>query len=668
MALRYHERYTDAMTTKNAAWGIDGSELDYTVRPQDNFYEHVNKTWMKKNPIPKNESRWGSFTKLRFDTDKKIKNILEEIATQKTPMGSPEQLLADLTRSGMDMATRNALGISPLASYQKMITSIRTSDDVVKVSAELERIGSGTLFGTAVGQDSKNTSAYALHLSQGGLGLPDREYYLKQDPESVRVRTAYIAHMEKMWRLRGLSKTAAGSVAKTVLAIETKLAAVSMKKEDQRDPDRTYNKLSLAKLQKLGPCIDFDLYFKTIGVTDLPYYIVQHPEFISGVSTLLTKIPVEDWKWYLEWHLINDFASALSAPFVRQSFSFYGKVLSGTTTMQPLWRRVQMTVNGGLGELLGQLYVKRHFTPEAKKKMDSMVDDLFTAYEARITSLDWMSSATKKKALLKLHALNRKIGYPSKWKSYRGLRITNNDYVGNIVRIHEYEHKRDLKKLRGPVDRTEWFMYPQTVNAYFDFNLNDIAFPAAILQPPFFSPAFDDAVNYGCMGAVIGHEITHGFDDEGSKYDAAGNLKSWWTTEDRTKFDARAKKVEKQFNRYTVADGLKVNGKLTLGENIADLGGLSIAFDAYQLQLARTGRKDINGFSPEERFFLAFALFERENARPEFTKKQVLTDPHSPGEFRINGPVSNFEEFYKTYGITKTDGHYRKPSDREMVW
>ncbi len=668
MALRYHERYTVTMTKKDTHWGVGVHELDGKVRPQDDFYKHVNGIWMKKNPVPKNESRWGSFMVLRYETDKNLKKIIEGVSKIKASALSPEQLISDLTNSGMDKKRRNALGISPLVPYIKKISAIRTIKDVIRISAQLERIGCGTLFGAGVGQDSKNTEAYALHLFQGGLGLPDREYYLKSDAESLRVLTAYKVHMKKMLVLTGRTETVAKENVDTIVRIETELAEVSMKKEDKRDPALTYNKLSLSKLKKLAPEVDFDLYFKALGVKNAEYYIVMQPAFIAGVNKILSNVPLADWKLYLEWHLVNDFSGALSDKFIKQSFSFYGKVLSGTTSMQPLWRRVLGTVNGGLGELLGQIYVKKYFTPEAKKKMDSMVDDLFTAYEARIKSLAWMSPQTKKKALIKLGAINRKIGYPSKWKSFKGLVIKNNEYVGNIIRISEFEHVRELKKLGKPIDRAEWFMYPQTVNAYFDPNLNDIAFPAAILQPPFFSVDYDDALNYGCMGAVIGHEITHGFDDEGSKYDAKGNLKSWWTTEDRKKFDARAKKVEKQFNGYTVADGLHVNGKLTLGENIADLGGLSIAYDAYQLQLARTGRKEIDGLSPEERFFLAFALFERENARPEFTKKQVLTDPHSPGVFRINGPVSNFEEFYKTYKVGKKDKHYRKPTDREMVW
>jgi len=394
----------------------------------------------------------------------------------------------------------------------------------------------------------------------------------------------------------------------------------------------------------------------------------MQPEFLAAIDRMLSSVSLEDWKVYLEFHLVNDFSGLLSDTFVQHSFAFYGKVLAGTKEMKPLWRRVLGTVNSQVGELLGRIYVKKHFTQEAKQRMNLLVDDLFTAYEARLKSLDWMTPTTKKKALLKLRALNRKIGYPDKWKNYTGLEILATDYVGNVIRTNEFEHRRTMKKLNGPVDRGEWFMYPQTVNAYFSPSLNDIAFPAAILQPPFFDLQADDAVNYGCIGAVIGHEITHGFDDQGSKMDHQGNLKSWWTPADKKRFEAKSKKVEKQFNQYTVAGGLKVNGKLTLGENIADLGGLSIAYDAYQLALKRSKRKDIDGITPEQRFFISFAVFERENSRPEFAKMQVLTDPHSPGIFRINGPVSNCNEFYEAFGVSKTDKLYRAPKDREMVW
>ncbi|HRH55400.1 MAG TPA: M13 family metallopeptidase [Candidatus Paceibacterota bacterium] len=657
------------MAKSKASWGFDISELEPKIRPQDDFYHHVSVKWMRANPIPSTEACWGSFLSLRYDIEKQLRTLVEELAAKKgLQKDSAGRMVADFYRSGMGRDRRNALGLTPLASYLEKMERIRNIADLQKVLAELHSIGVGVLWGADVDQDMKNSDAYALYLGQGGLGMPDREYYLKNDAESTRVRTAYAKHVEKLFTLMGKSLSEARMARETILKIETALAAASMKKEDMRDPDKIYNKLTLAKLQKLASRIDWTLYLKRIRAAKAPYVLVLQPDFFSAVSEMLESIPLEEWKVYLSYHVVNDFSGALSEDFEALAFSFYGKVLTGKKTMKPLWRRSLASVNGGLGEILGKLYVERHFPPEAKKKMNLLVDDLFTAYEARLKSLTWMTPATKKKALLKLKTFTRKIGYPDTWRNYKGLRIEADEYVGNLIRTNEYEHARHMRRLGKPMDRNEWLMYPQTVNAYYQPTMNDIAFPAAILQPPFFSLTNDDALNYGAIGTVIGHEITHGFDDEGSKFDAKGNLKSWWTSEDRKRFMAKASKVEKQFNRYTVADGLHVNGKLTLGENIADLGGLSIAYDAYQLQLARTGRSDIDGLSPEQRFFVGFSLFEREHARPEFTKTQVLTDPHSPGVFRINGPVSNFEPFYKTYGVKKGDEHFRTPGDREMVW
>lgn len=653
----------------NAGWGFDVRELDQSVRPQDDFYSYVNRKWKRKNPIPKTEARWGSFTILRYETEKQLHAILEELESQKTVKPkSPEQMVRDLYRSGMDMETRNACGISPVAPLLEKIAAITSVSDLTTTIAQLHRIGVGVPWGAGIDQDARNSEKYMLHLMQDGLGMPDRDYYLKDDAESVRVRQAYRTHVEKIFRLMGYTPVRARAARDTLLTIETLLAKASMRKEEMRDPEKTYHKFSRAELIALAPALDWKQYLAQTDAHELKTFIVMQPGFFKSLNKMVTTIPLEDWKTYLSWHVVNELSGALSDKFVRQSFSFYGTVLSGTKVMKPLWRRVLAAVNGNLGEVVGQVYVKRHFTPDAKKKMNRIVDDLFTAYESRITSLDWMTPQTKRKALLKLAALNRKIGYPDKWKSYTGLTIAPDDFAGNLIRSSEHEHRRAMKKLHGPIDRGEWFMYPQTVNAYFAPTMNDIVFPAAILQAPFFDASADDAVNYGSIGAVIGHEITHGFDDEGSKFDAKGNLKSWWTAEDRTRFEKKAKVVERQFNQYEVADGVKVNGKLTLGENIADLGGLSIAYDAYQLQLARTGRTDIDGLTPEQRFFISFAVFQRENARPEIEKTMVLTDPHSPGMFRINGPMSNFDPFYEAFTVTKGDGLYRAPKDREMVW
>lgn len=643
--------------------------MDLKTRPQDDFYQYANGGWLASNSIPANESRWGAFVMLRYKTDQQLRKVLQELEAKKdVKNGSPEQMIRDFYRSGMDMKRRNTLDLKPVEQFRAMIASIRTKADLQSVLAKLDKLGVGGIWDTGIDQDAKNSDRYMFHLGQDGLGMPERDYYLKNDAESLRVRGAYLVHAEKLFRMIGRTKAQAAHDTETLMRIETALAKISMKKEDMRDPDLTYNKMSLKKLAMTAPSVDWTQYLKHNDLDFIREVIVLQPGFFSGLSSMFDTVTVEDWKTYLEWHLVNDLSGALSSRFVAHSFLFYGKVLSGAKQMRPLWRRILGSVNGNLGEQLGKIYVQKHFPESAKKKMNAIIDDLFTVYEARLKALDWMSPATKKKAIQKLHVFNRKIGYPDKWKSYAGLIVKPDDYVGNLLRTGAYEHRRAIKKLKGPVDRAEWHMYPQTVNAYFAPTLNDIAFPAAILQKPFFDENGDDGINYGAMGAVIGHEMTHGFDDEGSKFDAKGNLKSWWTPEDRKRFEKKAEVVRKQFDAYTVADGLHVNGKLTLGENIADLGGISIALDAYKLQLARTGRKDVAGFTPEQRFFFGFALFERENTRPEVEKTQVLTDPHAPGKTRINGPASNIQAFYDAFDVKKGDQLYRDPAKRAKIW
>ncbi|MGB4076494.1 MAG: M13 family metallopeptidase [Minisyncoccia bacterium] len=652
---------------KKRGWGFEVRDMDAAVRPQDDFYHYASGAWLKKNPVPKNESRWGSFMILRLDTDRKIHAIVEEVSKKRQlPKGSSEQLIRDFYHSGMDMKRRNALHISPLQEIRKDIASAQNTDDIELLIAKLHRIGVGVFFNAGVDQDSKKSTRYALHLHQDGLGLPDRDYYLKDDTESTRVRRAYHTHVEGLFRLLG--RKDALSARDAVLRIETLLARHSMTKEDRRDADKTYHKMTVTALTAHAPGFDWKRYFKKSGVGTPSSLIVMQPYFFARLRSILRSTPLEELKTYLVFHLVNDYASCLSLRFVKHQFAFYGKVLSGAKEMKPLWRRTLGAVNGALGEVLGKLYVARHFSASAKRKMDQLVDDLFEAYEARLKGLDWMSPHTKRKALRKLAAMNRKIGYPRRWKSYAGLTIDAQDFAGNVMRASEFHHKKDLAKLTKPIDRDEWFMYPQTVNAYFAPNLNDIVFPAAILQPPFFNEDADDALNYGAIGSVIGHEITHGFDDQGSKYDHEGNLKAWWTPADRKRFEKKAAIVCAQYDRYKVADGVKVNGKLTLGENIADLGGLSIAYDAYERRLRKTGKHAVGGFTPEQRFFLGFTLFDRENATPEFQKMQVLTDPHSPGIFRINGPASNMESFYAAYGVEKGDKLYRDKRNRTTVW
>lgn len=660
--------YTVRMRNMKKGWGFDVRDMDTSVAPQNDFYHYANGGWLKRNTIPKTEARWGSFTMLRYRTEQQLKKIVEEVAAKKhARTGSPEQMIRDLYRSSMDMKRRNKLGLKPIAAYVKEIEAITDVKSLQRAVMTLHDIGVGVLFGFGLDQDAKNSERYLLYLGQDGLGMPDSDYYLKADAESKRVRTAYLSHVEAMLVLSGVAKKDALEAARHIVSLETRLARHWMNKVDRRIIENIYNKRTPRELARLTPSIDWNVYLAHAGTPDLKQLSVMHIAYMKGLEKELHSITIADWKLYLRFHLVNDFAGALSEPFVRKSFAFYGKVLAGTKQMKPLWRRSLASVNGMLGEQLGKLYVERHFDKASKMKMNELVDDLFAAYRERIRHLDWMSTATKKKALVKLSLMSRKIGYPKKWKSYAGLRIREDDYVGNLIRATAFEHKKAMLKLNKKVDRDEWFMYPQTVNAYNAPNMNDIAFPAAILQPPFFDVQADDAVNYGSIGSVIGHEITHGFDDEGAKYDGKGDLKKWWTKKDNELFTKKGAVLAKQFDAYSL-HSVFVNGRLTLGENIADLGGASIAFDAYMRKLERTGRRDIDGFTPEQRFFLSFAVFERELCTPEYMKLAMLTDPHSPGIFRINGPLSNLPEFYEAWRVTPAHTLYRKPAQRAKIW
>ncbi len=655
-------------TSKNY-WGFDVRDMDKTVRPQDDFYHYANGGWLKKNKIPSTEGRWGSFTMLRVETEHQLKAIVEELFTKKNlKKGTPEQMVRDLYDSGMNLTIREKLGTTPLNSFFEAINSIQTLDDLQKVIAQFHYVGPSVPWTVGIDQDSKDSSKYALHIVQSGLGLPDKEYYLKDSPEVIRVREAYKKHLSVIFGLLGYTKEQAAARTQTVMQVETRLAKISMDKEDTRDAEKTYYKKSLAELARLTPNIKWNQYWKEAHIPRMSYVIVAQPRFIQGVSKLLKEIPLEDWKVYLEWHVTDDAAPFLTRAFTKANFAFYGTALAGIKKMKPDWRRALGVANGVLGEALGQLYVKRHFTPHAKRKMDELVSDLFAAYEKRISALSWMTPATKRKAVQKLRMITRKIGYPKKWKSYKGLEIKPDTYFENILRSAEFEHRRQMKKLKGPIDRDEWHMSPQTVNAYCNFNLNEIVFPAAILQPPFFSLDADDAVNYGAIGYTIGHEMTHAFDDQGAKFDGRGNMKTWWTTKDKKQFEKKGKILVKQYNEYEVSGGVSVNGQLTLGENIADLGGVYIAYDAYQERLKKTGRKNIHGLTPEQRFFFGMAQQERELIRPELEKMFALNDPHSPGIFRVNGPFSNFPPFYEAFGVKSGDKLYRKKEDRAEIW
>ena len=639
-------------------WGFDTAGIDNSVRPQDDFYAYANRGWIKKTKIPPEEARWGSFNILHFETERRLKKIAGN---------AKDPLVGRLYRSALDIKYRNALGIRPLEPLLKQARAIKNKKEFLKTLAQFHVLGISGFWGTFVDQDSRQSSRYILHLWQDGLGMPERDYYLLESPEQKRVRSAYMLHIKKLSGIAGMGAKDAENAAKTIMEIETELARASMSKEDIRDAEKVYHKKTIIEFSRLCPEIDWQKYFTLTGART-KRLIVGQPKFFKAVSKIIKATPLEKLKIYMEWHLLNDSAHLLSEPFVRENFDFYSRTLAGVKKMRPSWRRALGAVNSSVGFAMGKLYVERYFTRSAKKAIDALVVDLYGAYEARIKKLDWMSTPTKRKAIKKLRAMQRKIGYPSKWKEYRGLVFKNGDFFGNMLRASEFEHKRQMKKLRGPVDRSEWHMSPQMVNAYCSFGLNEIVFPAAILQWPFFDPQADAAVNYAGIGSVIGHEMTHGFDDQGSKFDHRGNMRNWWSASDRVRFVKKSKRFVAQANAQKIADGININGQLTLGENIADLGGLVIAWDAYQKHLDKHGRKFIDGLSSEKRFFLGFAQMEREAVRKEFLKTQVLTDPHAPAPWRINGPLSNFEPFYKIFGIKKGDKLYRHPSSRSSMW
>ncbi len=638
-------------------WGFDTKDIDRSVRPQDDFYHYTNGSWLKRTKIPPEESRWGSFTALRYRTEQQLKKIVT---------GTKHPLVSGIYCSAIDMKTRNKLDMGPMAPLRMLVRDIKTKEDLLGVIARLHVLGVSGCWGSVVDQDAKDSSKYLLHLWQGGLGMPERDYYLLDAPEQKRVRAAYIEYIGRLLKLAAFDPSRITGAQKTVMKIETALAEASMRQEDTRDSEKVYHKLSVAQLQKLSPQVDWAAYFARTHARGIKTLIVGQPNFFKTVSTMLETIPLEDWKTYLEWHVISGTSSLLSSRFIKENFK-YTSVLTGQKKMRAPWRRA-LGSTSAVGEALGALYVKRHFPAASKRTMDALVSDLFDVYESHIKNLDWMSLPTKRKAVIKLRAMARKIGYPSKWERYKGLAIDSGDYFGNMLRAAQWHHRKQMSKLRKPIDRAEWFMYPQTVNAYHHSNLNEIVFPAAILQWPFFDPRADMAINYAGIGSVIGHEITHGFDDQGSKFDAKGNMKSWWTAADRKRFMQKSKLFVSQANKIEVEPGVHINGQLTLGENMADMGGLVIAYEAYQRHLKKAGRKTIAGLSPEERFFFGYAQMEREVARPEFKKLAALTDPHAESFWRVNGPLSNFDPFYQAFGVKKGDKLYREPSSRAKVW
>ena len=647
---------------------IERSYMDTTINPGDNFYDYAGGAWRKDNPVPASETRWGAFDMLSEFNKKVLKSLTLEAAANPGSINTPSQMVGDLFTSGMDTARIEELGVKPIEGDLARINELNSVSDVTDYLAEVTKEGRNSLIGFYVSTDEKNVTQYISGFWQGGLGLPDRGYYLKNEPREKNIREKYVGHIANMFVLKGVDKDAASVNAETVMSIETKLAKASMDRTEMRDPYKTYNKFLVTDMDKELNNFKIGNFLSKVGAKGIDSVLIGQPDFVKSMDNLLVDIPLEDWKTYLTWHVLKGSANYLSSKFSDEKFEFYGKVLSGQQEQKPRWKKVLGVVNGVVGHQLGKLYVKRYFTPEAKKRMGELVDNLQATFGERIAKLDWMSAETKEKAQSKLNTFVKKIGYPDNWRSYDGLEISKDNYIANIKASNVFDFNYMMSKLGKPVDKTEWHMTPQTVNAYYNPSFNEIVFPAGILQYPFFTLEADDAVIYGAIGAVIGHEMTHGFDDQGSQYAADGNLKNWWTDEDKTKFETKTKMVVDQFNNYKILDGKAVNGQLTLGENIADLGGVTIAYEAFKKTKQGSSTDKIDGFTADQRFFLSWAQVWRLNIVDEEAAKRLVTDPHSPGIFRCNGPLSNFAPFYKAFKVTESDKMYRPEEQRAVIW
>ena len=631
--------------------GFDLTRMDKTVDACDDFFQYANGTWLKNTEIPAAYSRWGSFNILGENINSTLKDILENAEKTKAADGSDTQLIGDYFASCMDEAAIEKAGLAPLKPTLAQIDKIKDAKDVQRQIAMFHAQGVPAVFGFGGGPDLKNSSAVIVNISQGGLTLPNRDYYTKTDAKSEQTRQKFVEYMTNMFKLLGDAPDVAAANAKTVLTVQTRLANASKPPVELRDPENRYHKKPVAEVNALTPNFSWADYMKTRKIPTVSEINVGQPEFFTELNKMFADVSVADWKTYLRWMLVNQSAPRLSKAFADENYNFFSAYLNGTKEQQPRWRRCVAATDNALGESLGQEYIKKSFTPEQKMRMDKLIDNLFAAYRERVKNLEWMSPVTKQKALEKLATFKRKIGYPDTLRGYKGLKIDRQSYLENSMRVAKFEIERNTKDIGQPNDRTRWGFTTPTVNASYSSVNNDITFPAGILQPPFFNFAADDAINYGAIGAVIGHEITHGFDDQGSKFDAVGNYQSWWTDEDRRKFDERAACVSSQFSSYQVQKDLNINGKLTLGENIADLGGLTMAYEAYEMSLkGKTRPENIDGFTPEQRFFLGWAQVWAAKSTPEAERSQVFGDPHSLPRWRVNGPLSNLPQFAEAYG------------------
>ena len=652
--------------------GIDASSLDKQTRAQDDLFRHVNGTWLDNTAIPEDKAIYGSFHMLADASEEAVKLILEEAAANPKPGVS--QQIGDLYACFLDEAKANQLGAEPIKADLKQVSDLKTIGEATRLLGEFERTGTSGIFGMYVDNDPNDPSRYQVNLYQGGLGLPDEAYY--REDKHKEILEAYQVHVGKMFALAGWDKEKSEAAAKTVVELETTLASKHWDNVATRDADKTNNPTKFADLQKLTPTFDWNLWFEGAGIDPkvLTESIVMMPSFFEGLASVYSEQNLENLKTWLSWNVISSKAAYLSQEFVDERFAFYGTKLTGAPVNRARWKRAVSLVEGSLGEAVGKIYVEKYYPPEAKAKMDQLVEYLIQAYRESIQELEWMSDETKKKALVKLTKFTPKIGYPTKWKDYSSIVIDRNDLVGNVKRVTSWGLDREMKKIGSPIDREEWFMTPQTVNAYYNPGFNEIVFPAAILQPPFFSLESDDAVNFGAIGAVIGHEIGHGFDDQGSKYDGDGALISWWSDTDRKAFEERTASLISQFNELSpsqLPDENKVNGELTIGENIGDLGGLGIAYRAYLLSLKDNGGTEpapIDGLTAKQRLFLSWAQAWRTKGRDEMVLQRLATDPHSPPEFRCNQIVRNIDAFYEAFDLSPEDALWLDQSQRVSIW
>jgi putative endopeptidase len=647
------------------AWGVDLAGMDKSVNPGDSFYDYVNGTWDRNTVIPADKSSWGGFGILRDLSDSRTREIIESAARTRAARGTNAQKVGDLYASFMNEAAIEAKGLTPLQPYFAKINAIQNPTDLARFFGEANRVGIGTPFGAEVEQDLKDNSLYSVYLGQGGIGLPDRDYYLDESkPKFAEVRTRYVQHIGNMLRLAGLSDPEGR--AQRIYDLEKKIAQAHWTRVQQRQYEKLYNPMNAAQMAQSMPGFDFPVFLQAAGLSGQPQVIVANPSALAGAAKLVQSEPIQTWRDYLTFRTLASSAGMLPKAFVDESFAFNGKVLSGTPQLKDRWKRGVDLVGGSMGEAVGQLYVQRYFPSDAKAKADELVRNLIASMDRHLAALQWMSPETKVKARAKLAAFTPKIGYPDKWRDYSALQIVPGDALGNGLRARTFEYNRNLAKIGKPVDRSEWGMSPQTVNAYANPLMNEVVFPAAILQPPFFDPNADPAVNYGAIGAVIGHEISHHFDDQGRKFDPRGNLSDWWTAEDVKRFEAMTANVVKQYGAYEPIPGSHVNGELTLGENMADLAGLAIAYDAYKMSLHGKPDRVIDGYTGDQRFFLGFGQVWRQKTREAALQQQITTDPHTPGQLRPN-VVRNFDAWYQAFNVR--DGKlYLPPEQRIRIW